>query len=718
MVAALLVSLVCAHGTDDAPPARPVPKFTWQTATPESQGMSSSKLDALWKDLEARRTTGLLIIRNDRIVYEKYAAGWDATRPHYTASLAKSLVGGLSLLIAMDDGRIAPDDLASKYIPQWRTDPRKSRITIRQLANHSSGIEDAHEEGKSHTALVGWKGAFWKRQTPDPFTLARDEAPVLFEPGRKYHYSNPGMAMLAYAVTASLKQAPQKDIRSLLKEQIMGPIGVPDKEWSIGYNATVNVDGLPLVADWGGASYTPRAVVRVGRLLLRKGDWDGRQLFRAATLARALQLAGAPAPDRTTGSPYPAWGLAWHLNEDGVWSRVPRDAFGGSGAGNQLLLIVPSLNLILVRNGEVLDPQPGADPGLKRYWGGLEKLLINPVIEAVTDKPPGPHGRAPAPSPYPASPIIKQLNWALRHTIIQRAKDSDNWPLTWADDDHQYTAYGDGTGFDPKVPEKLSLGLARIEGGPERFTGINLRSPTGEQRRGDGRAGRKASGMLMVDGILYMWVRNAGNAQLAWSADHAKSWTWSDWKFTTSFGCPTFLNFGRNYAGARDDYVYVYSPDADTAYAPGDRMVLARVPKDQIRKQDAYEFFEGLDRANQPRWTRDIQQRGAVFTHPGHCYRSAITYNAVLKRYLLCQTMPIENPRFRHWLGIFDAPEPWGPWTTVFLTERWDVKTGESCSFPTKWMSADGRTLFLVFSGEDTFSVRGASLVLGRQRVP
>ena len=56
----------------------------------------------------------------------------------------------------------------------------------------------------------------------------------------------------------------------------------------------------------------------------------------------------------------------------------------------------------------------------------------------------------------------------------------------------------------------------------------------------------------------------------------------ADCKFTTSFGCPTFLNFGKNYAGARDDFVYVYSHDSDSAYTAADRMVLGRVGKMQI----------------------------------------------------------------------------------------------------------------------------------------
>ena len=221
--------------------------------------------------------------------------------------------------------------------------------------------------------------------------------------------------------------------------------------------------------------------------------------------------------------------------------------------------------------------------------------------------------------------------------------------------------------------------------------------------------------MLMVDGVLYLWVRNAGNSQLAWSADRGKTWAWADWKFTTSFGCPTFLNFGQNYAGARDGFVYVYSHDADSAYEPADRMVLARVPKDRIRDRGAYEFFKGLDAQGRPRWTDEIAERGAVFDAPGRCYRSGITYNAGLKRYLWCQISRGRKGGRRTrgsqgGFGVYDAPEPWGPWTTAFFTEKWDVGPGETASFPTKWMSADGKTLHLVFSGDDHFAVRTATV--------
>src|SRR5438067_11672793 len=73
----------------------------WKTITPERAGLDGAKLDA-WRDtLAASRTSGLLVIRRGEIAYEWYAAGWGPDKPHGTASLAKALVGGTSLLVAI-----------------------------------------------------------------------------------------------------------------------------------------------------------------------------------------------------------------------------------------------------------------------------------------------------------------------------------------------------------------------------------------------------------------------------------------------------------------------------------------------------------------------------------------------------------------------------------------------------------------------------------------
>jgi len=672
-------------------------EFQWNEATPASQGMSAQKLENLKDVLIQRRTKALLVIRNDKIVCEWYSDNHGPDKQHYTASMAKALVGGVPLAVAISDGRIALHDSAAKYIPQWANDPEKSKITIRQLGSHTSGMEDAEADGLPHSQLLGWQGDFWKQIDPphDPFSISRDKTPLLAKPGAKFQYSNPGIAMLGYAVTAALKDAPEKDLRTLLRDRIMRPIGVPDEAWSCGYGRTFLVDGLPLVDAWGGGGYTARATARVARLMLRKGNWEGEQLIDAKAVRQTTSDAGTPSNG----------GMGWWTNSNGDLGKAPQDAFSGQGAGHQIVFVVPSLNLIAVRNGDLLDPIADGRAALRQY-------LFNPLIGAITNAP---HVTERDNLPYPRSRVIGGVKWAPKETIVRKGKDGDNWPLTWADDDDLYTAYGDGWGFEPRVEKKLSLGVAKIVGGSHDFQGINIRSESGEQV-GQGEAGKKASGMLMVDGVLYMWVRNAGNSQLAWSADHGASWQWADWKFTTGFGAPTFLNFGKNYTGARDEYVYVYSHDSDSAYEPADRMVLARVPKSQITSRDAYEFFRRTGYKGKPVWTRQIGQRGAVFLHAARCYRSGISYNAPLKRYLWCQIHPPQEgargPRFEGGFGIYDAPEPWGPWTTTYFTENWDVGPGETSSLPTKWMSEDGKTVHLVFSGDDHFSVRKATLTI------
>src|SRR5438270_3291477 len=113
------------------------PKFDWKTATPESQGLAGSKLNALRDELAKRRTRAFLVVRNDQIVYEWYAPGVAAETKQGTASLAKAAVGGLSLAVAIADGRIRLDDPAAKFIPEWKADPPKARIMVRQLGSHT-----------------------------------------------------------------------------------------------------------------------------------------------------------------------------------------------------------------------------------------------------------------------------------------------------------------------------------------------------------------------------------------------------------------------------------------------------------------------------------------------------------------------------------------------------------------------------------------------------
>lgn len=695
-------------------------EFVWRHAAPESTGMSGVKLEAYKNSLMSKGTHKLLIIKNDKIICEAFAKGWsDAEATSGTASLAKALVSGMSLNAAIADGYINADAPACLYIPAWLKSDIKSKITVRQLDTHTSGLDDSEgtdeEEAQlikhkkdRHMDLPGWKGMFWRKK-PDPFTLSRDSAKVLFKPGTASQYSNPGIAMLNHAVTKSLQSSPYKDIGTYLDKRVFSRIGIKKGTYSLGYNTVYKVDGMNLVAGWGGAAFTADAVARIGRLIMHKGIWQGEQIIDSMTVKRALnfngtadQSASTHIPDltnRSTQEPGPVAALGWFTNCDGVFKSLPRDAFWGAGAGEQLLLVVPSLKLMVVRMGETLNH----DASGKSYWKFVESTLFNPVMDAVEE------------APYPKSNFITSAKFAPANEVIRMAKGGDLWPSTWGDDGLMYTAYGDGNGFEPYIDIKLSNGLAVVSGTPPNLSGINIRTPSGE-RVGQGPAGPKASGIIMVDGKLYMWVRNVNNAQLACSADHGKTWAWADWKLDLSFGCPNFVNYGRNNAGAKDNYVYTYSIDDASAYKYGDQMVMARVNKNHILNWRSYQFFAGYGKRGKAIWSEDIRKRKPIYINPGKTYRSGMTYDAPLKRYLWCQSIPLsgdkeeQGPRFKGGLGIFESPNPWGPWKTVYYTRNWDMGPGESGSLPTNWISKNGKMLYYLFSGNDSFSVRKLTL--------
>lgn len=351
----------------------------WDTVSPAAAGMNGAKLDALRRVLDAKRTRALLIVRHDKIVFEWYTPFRGASYRHGVASVAKALVGGMSLLVALNDGWIRLDDPALKYIPAWSEDPAKAMITIRHLATHSSGIPHDQKDHETVGTCGHWGKAFWTRR-PDPFSLTLRCTPLLFAAGTSYAYSGPAFAALAYAVTTSLKNAPESDIYTLLKKRIMDPLGVPESHWAIGYGEVFEVDGLQLYATWGGASYSARATARVGQLLLHKGEWKGRKLLDPNWIDVMVSYLNTPLPESRPGGLHPGPALGWWSNFNGAWPSLPRDAYAGAGANHQILLVVPSLDLIVVRYGRLLD---NARWG-KDYWIALERNLFKPIMDSMS----------------------------------------------------------------------------------------------------------------------------------------------------------------------------------------------------------------------------------------------------------------------------------------------------------------------------------------------
>jgi hypothetical protein len=329
-------------------------------------------------------------------------------------------------------------------------------------------------------------------------------------------------------------------------------------------------------------------------------------------------------------------------------------------------------------------------------------------------------------SPYGPSPVVARL---VIHADRISIGDGDNWPATWGDDNAVYTYYHDGAGFGT---EGHSMAPAAINGDPPEIAGQNIFSPSGTME-GGGAAGRKVSGLLMVnwspDGTatptLYAWVRNlhpnaddsdATGASLIWSDDHGSTWNWEpEWSFADHIGYPVWLNAGRDYDAALDPaHVYFYSPDGPSAYQTYPDILLGRVATTRMTDPNAYEFFAGLDPDGSPQWT-DYTHHMPVFSNPAGSFRPSAVYDTFIQRFLLATTDNYDSSQ--NYLGIFDAPNPWGPWTTVTYQDGWggDPEHRFAPQIPNKWMSPDGRHFYLEYSalgGPYQFNMQEVSLRL------
>ncbi len=328
----------------------------------------------------------------------------------------------------------------------------------------------------------------------------------------------------------------------------------------------------------------------------------------------------------------------------------------------------------------------------------LAFLVFGPMPELG---PQAPAGANPNASPYPPSAVIRSMTWHW-DTLRSAAPGSDLWPITWAADGNLYTSWGDGGGFGGTNDDgRVSMGFARIAGSPERLDAVNVNGGKNAKRPASFPKKGKADGLIAIGSTLYAWVNMQDgeypdvDARLAWSTDQGATWRLAPWAFRKGAGNvkpATFLNFGKGYTGVPADlkgYVYFYG-----ARQGDDRhTVLGRAPQDRLRDQRAYEYLARVEHGH-PRWSRDPRTDLLEMEFTGDV---VVSYLPGLHRFLAgaFHTGPGQ-------LGIFDAPQPWGPWTTVAWYDHWGGMGPEgwglTCSFPAKWVSADGRTLWCVFS--------------------
>ena len=281
----------------------------------------------------------MLVMQNGRTIFEHYANGGSAGGRWPIFSGTKSF-WGMAALAAAHDGLLKLDDLVADTITEWKSDPRKSRITIRQLLNQTDGIEGA--SFLQHASIR------------DRNTMA-NRLPTLAEPGASFIYGPSHLQIFSELLRRKLGG---RSTIAYFEGHVSDRLGLGR------LNYKKDARGNPLPAT--GFELTAREWARLGELILGNGNYRWRQIVPANLLREAL--AGSQAN--------PSYGLTFWLNSQAAngreadlermldlpwqnvqWNSVcickdaPADMVVALGSHYQRLFIIPSLKAIIVRQG-------------------------------------------------------------------------------------------------------------------------------------------------------------------------------------------------------------------------------------------------------------------------------------------------------------------------------------------------------------------------------
>ena len=316
-IMSLLVVVLLARGAS----AETVwPGENWETAVPASQGMDAEKLEKARAWLESHNSKSGVVIRHGRIVAEWYFGDADRKSKFAAYSTSKSL-SSMATGLAIADGKLALDHTVGRYIPD-ATPEGKRAVTVKQLLSMSSGVHN--------DAGIG--------QREDLFSYALKTAALDHEPGAKWDYNNTGLALLSPV----FQKATGKQIDEVLNERVFQPIGMRSDDWTWEHR-----EGYAL--PYSGCHTTARSLGRIGLLVLHHGKWNDKQLVPAAWLTESV------AASQELNKSY---GYLWWNNTTDKWPGVPKDAFAALGRWDNNILVVPSLDLVVIRQSD-LEPIKG-----------------------------------------------------------------------------------------------------------------------------------------------------------------------------------------------------------------------------------------------------------------------------------------------------------------------------------------------------------------------
>ena len=351
-----------------------MPGAEWAVAPPADEGVDPGQLAEArsYAFGPGRNTQGVVVVRHGKIVAEWYAPGADEDSYAASWSVGKSFASAL-VGIAIEQGKIpSVDEPMTTYFPQWKgTD--KAAMTLRNVMQMESGL--AWNEDYGPAGAADSQVAQMIVNHPDELAYVADQ-PLAEKPGTRWSYSS-GDAMLLSAV---IGRATGMSAEAYAEQVLFGPIGIDQVDWwqdAKGHTLTFCC-----------LDTTSRDFARFGLLYLHDGRWGDRQVVPSAWVHDSIQNAPGAS----------GYGYMWWL---GPPSGAPKDTYAAIGHDGQYIYVIPSLDLVVVRNGTyVKDPGPPiADPnlfskyppdGLVKGKGTLapndwdDSTFLTAIVKAVT----------------------------------------------------------------------------------------------------------------------------------------------------------------------------------------------------------------------------------------------------------------------------------------------------------------------------------------------
>src|SRR6267378_8505532 len=204
---------------------------------------------------ETRRGSAILVMQNGRTIFEHYANGGSANRRWPIFSGTKNF-WGIAALVAVQEGLFRLDDPVSNTITEWKSDPRKSQITIRQLLSQTDGIEGA---SRLQRASIRDRNAMAIR------------LPLVAEPGTAFIYGPSHLQIFSELLRRKLKG---RSTIAYFERHVSNRLGLHDLKYK------KDARGNPLPAT--GFELTGREWARLGELVIGNGNYHRRQIVPSA----------------------------------------------------------------------------------------------------------------------------------------------------------------------------------------------------------------------------------------------------------------------------------------------------------------------------------------------------------------------------------------------------------------------------------------------------